>query len=176
MSEDFDAFAQRQSQNEEIQRQNHERLTKETRPEWSVLKGLTSRFALDSKEFGGYKFEWAPYSAVYPDFLRLKDVAVTFLDRGERNGGPQNCRVRFARRPLEPGRVWVDDEEPLEPLEWSLGPTIEGERLAWHVAELGETLSSADLAEKVAIALCKYHAAYEEALDHLPVVKRFGLE
>jgi hypothetical protein len=176
MTEDFDSFAQRQSQNEEMQRQNHERLAKETKPEWSVLKGLTSRFALDGKEFGGYKFEWSPYSAMYPDFLRLKDVAVTFLDRGERNGVPQNCRIRFTRRPLEPGRAWVDDETPLEPLDWSLEPRIVGESLVWFVAELREAVSSADLAEKIAIELSKYHATYEEAYGRLPVVRRFGLE
>jgi hypothetical protein len=138
---DFDAFAQRHSQNEEVQRQDQDR-----------------------------------HSAMWPEFLRLKDVAVTFLDRGERNGVPQNCRIRFTRRPLEPGRAWVDNETPLAPLEWSLEPVIEGENLAWYVPELGETFSPADLAEKIAIELCNYHTAYEEAYGRLPVVRRFGLE
>jgi hypothetical protein len=43
MAEDFDGFAQRHFQNQEMQHQNRERLAKETKPEWSVLKGLVSR-------------------------------------------------------------------------------------------------------------------------------------
>jgi hypothetical protein len=168
MAEDFDQFAQQHSRNREIEQQNRESLARETKPEWAVLKGLVSRFALDGKEFGGHKFEWSPYSASGYEFLRLKDVAVTFSDRGDRNGVPQNCRVRFTRRPLESGRMWVDDEPPLEPLEWSLGPVIESESLAWSVPELRETLSSADLAEKIVIELSKYHAAYEEAYGRWP--------
>lgn len=169
MVENFDDFARRQ----EIQQQNHERLAKETKPEWSVLKGLVSRFALDGKEFSGYKFEWTPYSA--PEFLGLGNVAAMFLDQGERNGVPQRCRVRFARRPLEPGRQWVN-ETPVEPLEWSLEPVIEGESLAWSIPRLKLTLSSADLAEKIAIELSKYHTAYEESWGRLPVERRFGIE
>jgi hypothetical protein len=52
--------------------------------------------------------------------------------------------------------------------EWSLEPVIEGESLAWSVPELRETLSSAALAEKIAIELSKYHAAYEEAYGRWP--------
>ncbi len=74
MAEDFDQFAQQHSRNQEIGQQNRERLTQETKPEWAVPKGLVSRFALDSKEFGGHKFEWASYPGSRPEFLRLKDV------------------------------------------------------------------------------------------------------
>ncbi|HEY2498276.1 MAG TPA: hypothetical protein VGK24_14525 [Candidatus Angelobacter sp.] len=159
MADDFDKFIQEHSQ----EQQGREKLSQETKPEWAVLKGLVSRFALDGKEFSGHKFEWAPYAASRSEFLRLNDVAVIFLDQGERNGVPLNCRVRFTRRPLEPGRMWVDNEAPLEPLEWSLEPQIEGENLVWSVPKLGATLSSANLAEKIAIELSKYHAAYEKA-------------
>jgi hypothetical protein len=132
-----------------------------------VLKGLVSRFALDGKEFGGHKFEWSPYSASGYEFLRLKDVAVTFSDRGDRNGVPQTCRARFTS---EAGGVGphVGGRQP--PLEWSLDPVIEGESVAWSIPELRETLSSADLAEKIAIELSKYHAAYEEAHGRWPAV------
>jgi len=47
---------------------------------------------------------------------------------------------------------------------------IEGESVAWSIPELRETLSSADLAEKIAIELSKYHAAYEEAHGRWPAV------
>lgn len=164
MTEDFDQFAQQHSRSKEIEQQNRERLAQETKSEWAVLQGLVSRFGLDDKEFGGNKFKWAAYSASRAEFLRLKDVAVTLLDQGERNGVPQNCRVRFTRRPLEPGHVWAESKEPLEPLEWSLEPVIKGERLAWSVLELRETLSSGDLAEKIAIQLSKYHVAYERTV------------
>jgi hypothetical protein len=163
MPENFDDFAQQQSVSEANERRDRARLAQETKPEWAVLKGLVSRFALDGKEFGGHKFEWAPYPASRPEFLRLKDVAVTFLDQGERNGVPQNCRVRFTRRPLKPLEMWVDDEFSPPPLDWSLNPVIQGESIGWLVPEVGAGFSSADLAEKIAIELSRYHSKYEDA-------------
>jgi hypothetical protein len=45
---------------------------------------------------------------------------------------------------------------------------IEGDSLVWMVRELGETLSSADLAEKIAIELAEYHKTYKTAYDNWP--------
>ncbi len=129
-----------------------------------MLKGLVSRFALDNKEFLGYKFEWSPYPAPRSEFLKLNNVAVTFTDGGVKNGVLLNCRVHFARRPLKPGgETWASENSALDPIAWSLEPVMQGDSVAWWIPELRKTLSSADLAEKIAIELSRYHAAYEEA-------------
>jgi len=163
MSE-FDDFAMEHLRDKE----NRKRLVEDTKPEWAVLKGLTSRFAIDGKEFDGNKFEWAPYTAYHPEFLKLGDVAATFLSR-EEEGTPRNCRVRFSRRPLEPGRMWIDEKSPLEAIEWSLCAVIDGDSIAWEVAELDQTLSSEALAEKIAVELSKYHLAYKKHYDNWSV-------
>jgi hypothetical protein len=120
MAEDFDQFAQRHAQEQE----NRERLAKETKPEWEVLKGLTSQFALDSKGLGNYRFAWVPDPSSRCALLVLNDVAVTFLDHGERDGVPQKCRVRFGRRPPGQGRTWSDEESPVAAKTWALEPMI----------------------------------------------------
>ena len=162
MPDNFDDFAQRHSEDQ----QNLARLANETKPEWAVLKGLTSRFALDSKEFEGHRFEWVTHSPVSPDCLILDYVAAIFLDHGEKNGVPQGCRVLFTRKPLASNQVWAEDESRVAPQTWSLEPAIEGDSLVWSVRELGERLSSADLAEKIAIELAKYHKTYKAAYDN----------
>lgn len=163
MVENFDEFEHRHSRERENEKEKRERLSRETKPEWAVLKGLVQRFAIDNKEFDGHKFEWSPYATSRPDFLRLNNVAVTFLDDGERNGMPQNCRVRFDRRPLGPREAWLEEDAGVEPVEWSLEPVAHGDGVAWSSPELNETLSSADLAETIAKELSDHHLRYEEA-------------
>lgn len=162
MPDNFDDFAQRHSE----EQQKLARLANETKPEWAVLKGLTSRFALDSKEFEGHRFEWATHSPASPDCLILNYVAAIFLDRGEKNGAPQSCRVLFTRKPLASNEVWAEDKSRVAPNTWSLDPTIEGDSLIWTVRELGGKVSSADLAEKIAIKLAEYHKTYKAAYNN----------
>ncbi len=157
MTENFDQFVQ----NEKLKKQKSERLAKETKHEWSALKESVSRFASEGKEFDGHKFEWAT-SPTSRQFLRLNNVAAMFLDQGERNGVPQNCKVRFTRKPPGPREAY-EGESPLQPLDWSLEPEFPDKNFVWRVAKLGETLSSAALVQKIAIELSKYHAAYEKA-------------
>jgi len=162
MSENFDDFAEGRNK----RARDEATLAREMMPEWIVLKGLVSQFALDDKEFGGYKFEWAPYPAPYPEFLRLDQVAATFSHHGTRNGMPQDCQVHIARRQLKSGEIWVNADSPLEPIEWSLVPEIRDGIVLWRIPELGTTFSSAELAEKIAIELSKYQEAYTEAYRH----------
>jgi hypothetical protein len=163
MSENFDDFAEGRNK----RARDEAMLARETMPEWTVLKGLVSQFALDGKEFGGHRFEWAPYSARYPDFLRLDQVAATFLDRGTKNGMPQDCQIHIARRQLKSGEVWISGDSPLEPIDWSLAPEMRDDTVLWRIIpELEKMFSSAELAEKIAIELSKYQEAYAEAYRH----------
>jgi hypothetical protein len=160
MADEFDNFARQQEEPD----QQRGKLATDVKPEWAVLKGLVSRFALDEKGFDRHKFEWAPYRSMWPEFLRLNQVAAIFSDGGSAYVVLRDCKVRFARRPLKPGgEAWMDDESPLDQIEWSLSPVTKGDSVMWHIPELQKTLSSADLAELIAIELSRYHQAYQEA-------------
>jgi hypothetical protein len=156
MAENFDDFAEERNN----RARDEAMLASAAMPEWGVLKGLVSQFALDGKGFGGHRFEWAPY----PEFLRLDQVAATFSHHGARNGVPQDCQVHIARRQLNSGEIWVSGDSPLDPIEWSLVPEMRDEIVLWRIPELGgKTFTSAQLAEKIAIEFSKYQEAYAEA-------------
>ncbi|HME34454.1 MAG TPA: hypothetical protein VKF84_04380 [Candidatus Sulfotelmatobacter sp.] len=159
MSE-FEDFASEHSQRVE----NAKRLDSDTKPEWEILKQEAARFAAEGKEFDGEKFEWAPYAAYYPDFLKLGNVAATFLSRG--TNGPRDFRIRLTRRPEAPGTMWVDEKSPLNTIEWSLKTSIQSDGIVWSVAEMNEAFSTAALAEKVAVELSKYHLAYKKYYEN----------
>ena len=120
-------------------------------------------------------FEWSPYGAHYPDFLRLKDVAVTFFDRGERNGIPQACSIRFDRRTRLPilCSSKTSHRSPVKYGPWNPGQTErtwgggQGARQELHVLRVGP---------QVAIRLVKPYEAYEHTLSKVsaPSVS-FGL-
>jgi hypothetical protein len=95
--------------------------------------------------------------------LVLNDVAATLFDRGERNGVPQDCRVRFDRRPAGFGKPWSDENSPVAAKTWSLEPMIENVEFLWFVSERAWRISSAELAEESAKELAKHHIAYEQA-------------
>ena len=109
-------------------------------------------------------FEWLPYGAHYPDFLRLKDVAVTFFDRGERNGIPQACSIRFDRRTRLPilCSSKTSHQSPVKYGPWDPGQTErtwgggQGARQELHVLRVGP---------QVAIRLVKPYEAYEHTLS-----------
>jgi hypothetical protein len=158
MSE-FDDFAIKHAQ----ARENSNRLAQDTRPEWAILKQEASLFSQD-KEFDGRKFEWAPYKAYYPDFLRLDNVAATFVSR--ETPGSTDYRIRFTRRAAEPGRMWHDEESPLNTIEWSLKTVIEGDNILWVITGSDEKYKSAALVDRIAVELSKYHLAYKRHYDN----------
>ena len=156
MVDDFDAFSRKRDE----ERRNQERLAKETKPEWEVLKGLVYQFALDGKGIDGRKFEWVP-DLSGRGLLALSFVSAVLFDGGERNGVPQDCRVRFSRKPAGSGEDYVDDS-PLAPRTWSLEPDILDDEFVWFV-ERGRRLSSAELAEEIAKELARFHIEYEKS-------------
>ena len=134
------------------------RLAKETTPEWSILKGFASDFA--GREVASHKFRWVPDPSSWVDFLILNNVAAMFI-HSEMNGLATNCRVRFDRRPPDPGKMFLEDRSGVSPKEWSLLPTIEGEAIAWFVPELEENHSSIELADAIAKELSENNKRYE---------------
>lgn len=130
--------------------------------EWQHLKDATKALAAD-RAIDGNPFQWAPYSTRYPDFLQLKNVAATFIDRGTRNGIPQACSIRFDRNASGPQGVFLEDESPVPAEVWSLEPRAEGQIVVWQIKELGKSFTTAELASQVAIRLVKQYEAYERA-------------
>ncbi len=130
--------------------------------EWQHLKGATKALT-DGKAIDGNRLEWAPYRTLYPDFLQLKNVAATFIDRGTRNGIPQSCSIRFDRNASVPQGVFIEDESPIQAEIWSLEPRAESQNVVWQVKELDKSFTSSELASQVAIKLVKQYEAYERA-------------
>jgi hypothetical protein len=158
LEEGFDGFVRRQT--EELQ--NRARLAKETKPEWHVLKSEMSRFAADGKGIDDRKFEWGQDLSGH-SLLALGYVSATPLDRGERNGVPQDCYIIFSRRPLGSNQVYAVDQSRLPAKTWHLEPEIRDGQFLWFVRELSRRLSSSDLSEKIAEELARYHIEYETA-------------
>jgi hypothetical protein len=155
----FDDFAKKHEQ----RKQDEERLLKDTKPEWEILKGEISRFALDGKGIGSHQFRWVSDPSERTAFFILNDVAAFVSDSGEHNGVPQHCRVRFDRRPPDLNKLWVDDKSPVSSKTWSLKPMIEEGDFRWSVPERGWTFTSGQLAEEIAKQLAQHHIAYQKA-------------
>jgi hypothetical protein len=163
--DNFDDFARRRDK----ELQNRERLAKETKPEWEVLKGLASRFAIDAQGIDSYKFKWVSDLSGHP-MMVLNDVSAILFDGGERDGVPQDCRVLFSRRPAGSGQAYPD-ESPVPEKTWSLKAEIvddtnvfpgHQDQLVWFVNERGRRMPSAELAEEIAKELARYHIEYEK--------------
>ena len=161
-STEFDQFLSARNAQQSDGKTAEQIVMEGTAREWQHLKDQT-RTLTAGKEVDGSKFEWAPYSAYYPDFLRLKEVAASFYDRGQRNGVPQDCSIRFDRRSPEPNAMFLEDQSPVPAEIWSLEPRADGTTVVWWVKKLGKELTSTALATQIAIRLVKQYEAYEQA-------------
>jgi Fic family protein len=159
---EFDEFLSSREAKQDQFRSAEEVIAQGVAAEWKSLKDATKAMTA-SKAIDGNPFQWAPYSAPYPDFLQLKDVAVIFIDKGIRNGVPQACSIRFDRNASGPQGVFLEDKSPVSAEVWSLEPRAEGQNVIWHVKELGKNFTSSELASQVAIRLVKQFEAYEAA-------------
>jgi hypothetical protein len=130
---------------------------------WSQLKKSVHDLAA-GESYDGEPFQWSPYPAPYPEFLLVKNknVAVSFHDRGVREGIPQNCMIRFGRRPLSPNNIWSDDEA-LPQETWHLNPIGQAGKVAWSIAELKKSFSTSELANEILIQFIKYYEKYSAA-------------
>jgi hypothetical protein len=155
--ETFDDFSRRHDDEQE----SRDRLIRDTKAEWEILKGLISRFAIDGQGFGGYKFETAEESG--RRVLHLSSVAATLYDRSETNELPRHCTVVFCRRWRSVNSVFPHPS-PLDDKVWSLEPELLYGEFVWFVPELKLRFSCGQLAEEVAKALAEYHLEYEKAV------------
>ena len=159
---EFDKFLSEREARQSQTRSAEEVVVHETAAEWQNLKDATKALT-SGKTIEGNRLEWRPYSAYYPDFLQLKNVAAIFIDRGIHNGVPLACSIRFDRNASGPQGVFLEDKSPVAAEVWSLEPKAEGQNVVWHVKESGKNLTSSELASQVAIRLVKQFEAYEAA-------------
>src|ERR1035437_7691767 len=160
---EFDDFLSEREAKQNRFRSAEEVVAQGAAAEWQHLKDATKALTA-GKAIDDTRFEWAPYSTLYLDFLQLKNVAATFIDRGTRNGIPQTCSIRFERNASVPQGVFLEDESPVPAEIWSLEPRAEGQNVVWQVKELGKSFTSSELASQVAIRLVKQFEAYERAV------------
>jgi len=159
---EFDKFLSEREARQNQTRSAEEVVVQRAAAEWQNLKDATKALT-SGKTVEGNRLEWRPYSACYPDFLQLKNVAAIFIDRGIRNGVPQACSIRFDRNASGPQGVFLEDKSPVAAEVWSLEPRAEGQNVIWQVKELGKNFTSSELASQVAIQLVKQFEAYESA-------------
>jgi hypothetical protein len=159
---EFDKFLSDREARQNQTRSIEEVVVKGAAAEWQNLKDATKSL-ISGKTVEGNRLEWKPYSAYYPDFLQLENVAAIFIDRGIRNGVPQACSIRFDRNASSPQGMFLEDKSPVAAEVWSLEPRSEGQNVIWHVKELGKNFTSSELASQVAIRLVKHFEAYEAA-------------
>jgi len=167
MPDSFDDFHEIDSCYRATEEQNRRKLVKDAKPEWHQLKCFVSRLALEGKGYDGHKFEWSSSSS-QSDSLRLKNVTVTFLDEGERDG-ILSCSLQFAGMALRRGDMAAANGSPPIPVEWFVRPVLLDEGgVGWFVCELGQTFSSNELAEEIVKELSKYYKLYEKAYKRWP--------
>lgn len=159
---EFDHFLNERKAQQGEQKTAEQIISEGAAHEWQRLKAMT-RSLTAGKEVDGNPFEWSPYGAYYPDFLRLKEVAASFFDRGVRNGVPQGCSIRFDRRSPEPNAMFLEEKSPVAAEVWALEFQTDGRAVIWWVKELGKSLTSAELAAQVGIRLVKQYESYEHA-------------
>jgi Fic family protein len=159
---DFEKFLQDREAKQNDVKTAGEVVTQGASAEWERLKDATNALTA-GKSVDGNSFAWTPYHASEQDFLQLKDVAASFSDRRQQNGVLKACFVRFDRHASTAQGVFMEDKSPVASEMWSLEPRAEGQNVMWWVSELGKSLTSAELASRIAIRLIKQYEAYEQA-------------
>jgi len=130
--------------------------------EWELLKEQVRKIT-EGKALGPEPFEWAPYPAPYPDFLKLKDVAATFIATPAAGNHARSLRVVFSRRPLKANEMWVDDE-PIPAKTQLLDLEATNGVLYWNQKQDAAKWTTEGLASYIAQQLVEYYEAYRVAL------------
>jgi len=134
----------------------------EASQEWQRLKDQL-RAMTEGKSLGGDVFEWSPYPAPYPDFLKLRDVALSFETGLVVADVMPKYRIVFCRRPLRVNEMWAN-HEPIPAERWWLTLEMEEGAIYWNVKELRVRKNTSEFADYVAVHLVEYHQRYIEAL------------
>jgi len=159
---DFDEFLQKRNAAESMKARDTILLFAEAGKEWQRLKDRVCEIT-EGKSLGVEKFEWAPYPAPYPDFLKLKDVAATFIATMAAGNTAQNFRIVFARRPLRANEMWVDDE-PISARTWQLSLEAAKGIFYWAQKQSAAKWTTEGFAGYIAQQLVEYYEAYTGAL------------
>lgn len=130
--------------------------------EWQRLKDRVQQIT-EGKMLGLDVFEWSPYTASCPDFVKLKDVALTFEAGTVIGDGPPKYRIVFSRRPLRSGEMWAD-HEPIPAERWWLNVEQQDGELVWQVKESRVRLATERFADHMAMQLVDYQQRYLEAV------------
>ncbi|WP_263350644.1 hypothetical protein [Acidicapsa acidisoli] len=130
--------------------------------EWQRLKERVRQIT-EGKMLGADLFEWSPYPASYPDFLKLKDVALLFEAGTVVGDAPQKYRVVFSRRPLRSGEMWAD-REPIPAERWWLTVEAESSVLYWAVRDSRVRLITEKFGDHIAMQLVEYQQRYMDAV------------
>jgi hypothetical protein len=159
---DFDEFLRTRNELQSAQGSDTTLLAAEAMNEWHRLKDR-AREITDGKALGSEKFEWAPYPAPYPDFLKLKDVAATFISPRIAGDSQRDFRITFARRPLRANEMWVDDD-PIPPKPWLLTLEVSSGLFYWSLKNNVAKRTTEEFAIHIAQELVEYYEAYTAAL------------
>jgi hypothetical protein len=159
---DFDEFLRKHNEAESMKARDTILNFAGAGNEWQRLKDQVRKIT-EGKTLGIEPFEWAPYPAPYPDFLKLKDVAVTFISYGAAGNSPQNLRIAFARRPLRANEMWVDDE-PISARTWLLNLEAENGIFYWSQQASAVKWTTEGFAGYIAQQLVEYYEAYRSEL------------
>lgn len=132
---------------------------------WQRLKDELRRIT-QGKRLGTEPFEWSPYPAPYPDFLKLGDVAAVFVIPVALTPVPPDFRIVFGRRPTRADEMLAPSSSSaaIPWLRWL--PTVDfaGGVLHWNAKEEGLRLPTPQFAAKVAERLVEYFEEYNAAL------------
>ena len=130
--------------------------------EWQRLKDELRRIT-NGKALGAEPFEWSPYPAPYPDFLKLRDVAAVFATPLAGKMTPASFRIMFARRSSRADEVSRVDA-PISAIQWLLTLEPADGVLYWNAKEPGLRLPTPQFAVKIAERLVEYFEEYNAAL------------
>src|SRR5271166_6533518 len=95
----FEDFLRKRNDAKSMEDGERALLRAEATQEWQRLKDQL-RTMTDGKKLGADVFEWSPYPAPYPDFLKLRDVALSFETGLVVADVMPKYRIVFCRRPL----------------------------------------------------------------------------
>jgi hypothetical protein len=162
----FDEFLQKRNAAESMKARDTTLLFSDAGNEWQQLKDRV-REITEGKALGVEKFEWSPYPSPYPDFLKLKDVAATFIAKVAAGSPAQNFRVVFSRRPLRADDVvreeW-SDEDPIPARTWLLNLESSKGIFYWSQKQSAVKWATEGFAGYIAQQLVEYYEAYTAAL------------
>jgi hypothetical protein len=158
----FDDFLRKRNDAKSMEDGERALFRAEASQEWELLKDHLRQIT-DGKKLGADVFEWSPYPALYPDFLRLRDVALSFETGQVVRDVIPRYRLVFSRRPPRAPEVWAN-AEPTPAERWWLTLELDGGILHWNVKENRIRMTTQKFAEHMAVRLVEYQQRYLEAL------------